>query len=450
MEKETFRTFREQAGNQIDEFTLESKLKMIAFQDQIFEAKRKLSASENRLADLQKKLDNYLQNKEHQLAEVTFTAHMNAQRIEAQARSQTESIIMQIDEELRCKQQDLRLLQNRNHAYLQEMNVLLDDSDNQANPAIIKVVEDSIKVIADQSLVEEQAEIETAMAPAAEAAEIKNIELLSPEPLEDYQTIEKETDTSLSTAPRLKKSTRWRARAKAVAPKENDEAVNIMATAGAPEIIAISSELPAQGLAEVVNNDSIPVIILDKPPDMAKEQEVLAPVARAEEISEKMRLDAFVDLRYYDNGEGKKQLQHHALQVTIEVDVPETSYSVRYTKVSSDFVSALLRYDNVVLNDIFPFNIIAPDLQNIAIYFFNYIEDILALADLGLHSLTVVEIPDVYIQIKSRNKSFDHLVHQDEDMYRNLRESIQPCVEPEGPAPSPFKERLNRLLGKRY
>lgn len=448
MEKETFRTFREQAGNQIDEFTLESKLKMIAFQDQIFEAKRKLTASENRLADLQKKLDNYLQNKEHQLAEVTFTAHMNAQRIEAQARSQTESIIMQIDEELRRKQQDLRLLQNKNHAYLQEINVLLDESDSKADPAIIKVVEDSIQEITGQSRVEEHAEIDAAKAPESETAEIKNIELPPPGPIEDEPTKENRTDTSESTAPRLRKSARWRARAKVAAPEEKDASFNSLATIGAPEITAVPAEPPDQSLAEVIN-DGIAAIILDKPHDMAKEQQVVAPVARSEDISEKMRLDAFIDLRYYDNMEGKKQLQHHALQVTIEVAVPETSYSVRYTKVSSDFVSALLRYDNVVLNDIFPFNIIGPDLQNIAMYFFNYIEDILSLADLDLYSLTVVEIPDVYIQIKSRNKSFDHLLHHDEDIFRNLRETMLPCVEPEPDDTSDFRGRLNRLLKKR-
>lgn len=448
MEKDSFRTFRKETSNEIDEFTLENKLKMIAFQDEIFEARRKLKSSENRLADLQKKLDNYLQNKEHQLAEINITAHMNAQRIEAQARSRTDLIIMEIDEELRFKQQELKRLQDKNRAYLQTVTEPQDLSVDQSEELIQPIVE---------AFAQEDRELSTpaSLPPEAVIAEQKAEIATEASSLEEEQPSSPGRRTEIT--PKHRRRVKKTAREVGIQPPIVEIAPDQIGASLADQLDQVTAVVGDEqilgqkpGVSLPVTEPGLPAIGAElAPAGYITSQEAPAPVAGVEDVNEKMRLDAFVDVRYYDPSKSQGQLEQHALQVAVEVDVPEDTYSVRYTKVSSDIVSALLHFDNVTLNDVFPFNIIEPNLPNIAMYFYNLLEDILSLMDLGLSSIAILEIPDVHIQVKVRNTGFDNLLHRDEDIYRNLRETMLPCVEPEPDDTNDFRGRLNRLLKKR-
>ncbi|HRY12453.1 MAG TPA: hypothetical protein P5309_02670, partial [Syntrophomonadaceae bacterium] len=184
-------------------------------------------------------------------------------------------------------------------------------------------------------------------------------------------------------------------------------------------------------------------------PEPEPEQILVPPAAKQVEINERMQLDAFIDVRYFNDITGTKELYHHALQITIEVDVPADNYSVRYTKVSSDVVSTLMKYDNVVLNDLFPFNFIAPNPNSIATYFFNLLDDMLQIMDLRLHKMTMTEFPDMCIVVDQRNTAFDNMLHKGDDLFEDIRNSLPACVEAEPRESSPIKGTLSKLLKKR-
>ncbi|MDD4172096.1 MAG: hypothetical protein PHQ94_07645, partial [Syntrophomonas sp.] len=231
------------------------------------------------------------------------------------------------------------------------------------------------------------------------------------------------------------------------------------ATEAAEYPVKTNDRIPATEAAEgpVKNNEHVPTASQDSFPEYSRDelQPDFSPdfayyqAANQVEPNEKMRLDAFVDARYYNMVDGHKQMEHHALQVTIEVEVPADNYSVRYTKVSSDVVSTLLNYDNVILNDIFPFNVIEPNPQNIAMYFYSCLDDMLSLMDLNLHTLTVLELPDLQIKLTTRNTKLDSFLHQGEDLLGDIRETLLPCVETEPEEVYPLKGRLNKILKRR-
>jgi hypothetical protein len=157
-----------------------------------------------------------------------------------------------------------------------------------------------------------------------------------------------------------------------------------------------------------------------------------------------MRLDAFVDASYFVNVSGQKQMQNHALQVIVDIEVPSNNYSVSYTKVSSNVVSNMMRYDSVTLNNVFPFDIIEPNLQNIAGYFYNYLEETLTIMDLNLKAITLVELPDLRIKINSRNADIDNLLYHSNDELASIRDAL--AVNPEPDEDAGIKGKLNRML----
>ena len=434
-----------EANSEIDQIAIDYKLKLIAFQDGIFQSRKKLQDSDKRMADLQKKLDEYVRNKENQIAEVIFTAHMNAQRIEAQARSQTEYFILEMEEEIRRKQKEMELLQKKTSRFVNDIRP--DDSNDHDNIVHLQIVQNNVDALKEQ----------------VETAKTADVPL---EKEEQVLTTEK-TDQPLASKKRrlvVKKSGQARAKKESAfaneildSPIETKDQVPAMKAAEGPvkNIDRVSSIEAAEG--PVKNNEHVPTASQDRSPESSQDE--LLPdyspdlayyqAANQVEPNEKMRLDAFVDARYYNMVDGHKQMEHHALQVTIEVEVPTDNYSVRYTKVSSDVVSTLLNYDNVILNDIFPFNVIEPNPQNIAMYFYSCLDDMLSLMDLNLHTLTVLELPDLQIKLDTRNTKLDSFLHQGEDLLGDIRETLLPCVETEPEELYPLKGRLNKILKRR-
>jgi 6-pyruvoyl-tetrahydropterin synthase len=179
--------------------------------------------------------------------------------------------------------------------------------------------------------------------------------------------------------------------------------------------------------------------------DIPEEKPEITEVELSESI---MHLDAFVDARRYETIDASNQLIHnHRWQVRVEVEVPMDNHEfVGYGKVSSAVTSTLLRYDDVVLNDVFPFNLIEPRPENVARYFYNCLEDTLTLIDLHLNQISLWENQTLIKQVQTRNTQFDDLL-RGEDILKDIRETLS-AREQEQPDIS-FKEMLGNIFKTR-
>lgn len=103
----------------------EQEQQVEALKAEIFQARRKLEESEARLAELQRKLDEYV-GRERQIAEIMIAAQVNAQKTEAQARARAEVLLQETDEELRLRQQEMELLRMKAQAFKDDLLGRLD------------------------------------------------------------------------------------------------------------------------------------------------------------------------------------------------------------------------------------------------------------------------------------------------------------------------------------
>jgi hypothetical protein len=424
--------------NEIDETAVEYKLKLIAFQDEIYQARKKLADSEKRMGDLKKKLEEYVQNKENQIAEVMLTANMNAQRIEVQARNNIHYIMEEMNEELKRGQKELDLLQAKNQRFKQEFNIPLDQIsvlDNVSDPGKSnsrdlgdakpgKVVNlpssDRLEAIKTEEAAPPIVNQENAGAAVGDTPEsIVNIK-------EDSKS-----DKDLADITRNDNT-----------PPENKRVRKFKRRKTEPEMDKVSAV--NNGLAQSSQQATPEKPALNNPPLETVPKANRENDENHSEPNERMRLDAFVDARYFVNVSGQKQMQNHALQVIVDIEVPSNNYSVSYTKVSSNVVSNMMRYDSVTLNNVFPFDIIEPNLQNIAGYFYNYLEETLTIMDLNLKAITLVELPDLRIKINSRNADIDNLLYHSNDELASIRDAL--AVNPEPDEDAGIKGKLNRML----
>ncbi len=445
--------------NDFDNLSVEYKLKLIAYQDEIFRAKKKLQESDVRMNDLQNKLDNYLRNKENQLAEIMFTAHTNAQRIENQARAQIQFYLDEMEMELQRKQREIELIEQKTSAFDQALITPSEPLAEADRSARLTVLEGS----------------------GGENEPTRKIEKLAVSPEETLPTAKKRLVSSKKAKP-AKSIEKVEPPAKVPKPKaeKNETTDRLEEAAPAMDLVAETTietgealidtadqEVVLEPIDQLESEDMEPVSAAEIQPEDVDEPEsdevgmaedeleeepitkAAAPAAQAE-ANERMQLDAFIDVRYFTDESGSKQINHHALQVTVEVEVPADNYSVRYTKVSSDVVSTLMKYDNAILNDIYPFTFVAPNPNSIATYFFNLLDDMLSMMDLKLYSMTIVEFPDMCIKVDKRNTAFDNMLHKDKDMFEDIRKSLPACVESEPKDNSPLTGRLSKLLKREF
>jgi hypothetical protein len=82
-----------------------------------------------------------------------------------------------------------------------------------------------------------------------------------------------------------------------------------------------------------------------------------------------------------------------------------------------------MRYDAVLLNEVFPFNLIEPSMGNAAMYFYNCLEDTLTLMDLVLKEISLGETPDLSQRVSTRNTDMDGL-HYQEGILQDLRKKL--------------------------
>lgn len=146
---------------------------------------------------------------------------------------------------------------------------------------------------------------------------------------------------------------------------------------------------------------------------------------QAEESNSIMKFNADVEVKYFENSEGSSgQIYDHDWQVKVEVEVPlENDNFVGFGKVSSAVMSTLMRYDKIVLNDVYPFNIIEPNPENIAMYFYNCLDDVLSLLDIILKEITFAE-NNMCMKFNKRNTDFDLLLQGGEFFFDDIRDKL--------------------------
>lgn len=129
-----------------------------------------------------------------------------------------------------------------------------------------------------------------------------------------------------------------------------------------------------------------------------------------------MELVAFVNARHFVKfGKKAGPVHAHSWQAEIEIRVPpEDAETTEFAKVSKVVTTALAPYENVILNQVYPFNLIHPTTENMAMFFYNLLEDALRKINLGLARLMLWENPTKGIEVAKRNIQFDTLSPVDE------------------------------------
>jgi 6-pyruvoyl-tetrahydropterin synthase len=142
-----------------------------------------------------------------------------------------------------------------------------------------------------------------------------------------------------------------------------------------------------------------------------------------EQNESKIHLDVFVDARYFaSDGVQIGQIQKHSWQVKIKVEVPSDNHEFAgYGKASAAVTSTLQRFDNIVLNEVYPFDIIEPNTENIAMYFYNCLQDTVSMMDLILEEISLWEKQTLIMQVNSRNKEFDDILQRGDDILQDIR-----------------------------
>lgn len=125
-----------------------------------------------------------------------------------------------------------------------------------------------------------------------------------------------------------------------------------------------------------------------------------------------MKLVGFVNARHFVVFNGEAGPVHaHSWQVETEVDIPrEVGKTIEFSRVSQAVSAALVPYENTVLNQVHPFDLIQPTTENIAMYFFNRVYEHLAELGLSLHQLNLWETPTRGIQVNNYNLALDEQI----------------------------------------
>ncbi|MCX5780052.1 MAG: hypothetical protein NTV45_04405 [Firmicutes bacterium] len=126
MVRPLFGSHAKETDTEINMFAAEQLRKINALQSEITQAQAQLANSEACMIELQKKLEDY-QSKERQISDVMIMAQINAQQIEAAARSKAAIVLQETEEELWRKNQELELLRLKTIHFKQEIKARLNE-----------------------------------------------------------------------------------------------------------------------------------------------------------------------------------------------------------------------------------------------------------------------------------------------------------------------------------
>jgi 6-pyruvoyl-tetrahydropterin synthase len=158
-----------------------------------------------------------------------------------------------------------------------------------------------------------------------------------------------------------------------------------------------------------------------------------------------MELDVFIDSRHCQSfGNITVPVHKHRWQVRMKLAETgdDSPVVVRYSKVLAAVTSTLQPFDGVILNEVYPFNIIEPTHDNIAMYFYNILEDTLAMMDLKLLEMSMWEDHDLVKLITQRNSKLGELL-RGEDILKAMRHDLPETVKSKR---NPIKGKLVQIL----
>ncbi|MEW5920721.1 MAG: 6-pyruvoyl-tetrahydropterin synthase-related protein [Bacillota bacterium] len=124
-----------------------------------------------------------------------------------------------------------------------------------------------------------------------------------------------------------------------------------------------------------------------------------------------IQLVSFLNARHYVVfGEKQGPVHAHSWQVHIKIKIPaEKSEQIPFANIMEAINSVITCYEKTVLNEQYPFNIVQPTTENMAMVFFNRFEDIFRDFGLVLGNLAVWETPTKGIEVTRRNPEFDNI-----------------------------------------
>ncbi|MCX5780053.1 MAG: 6-carboxytetrahydropterin synthase [Firmicutes bacterium] len=129
-----------------------------------------------------------------------------------------------------------------------------------------------------------------------------------------------------------------------------------------------------------------------------------------------MSFDIFLDGQHLETIDGLPGHMHkHWWQVKIEVTVPPPNCQAQYSSVLAALTATLMRFDDVLIDEVFPFTLIEPNMENISMYFYNCLEDNLNLMGLILKQITLLEHTYCEKKVSTRNVEFDALLKYGRD-----------------------------------
>jgi len=164
------------------------------------------------------------------------------------------------------------------------------------------------------------------------------------------------------------------------------------------------------------------------------------------ENSSIMHLDVFLDARHFHFVDPwNKQDHRHRWQVKVQVEVPRDA-AVAYSQLLSAVTSTLLKYDDVLLNEVFPFDHIDPSHENVAGYFFNCLEDMVGAKGLRMVEVGLWEKQNLVLQVHARNGDIDAVLRGEHDL-NQIRENLY--NESSADAETSFRKMLGMMFKNR-
>lgn len=129
-----------------------------------------------------------------------------------------------------------------------------------------------------------------------------------------------------------------------------------------------------------------------------------------------IKMVSFLNARHFVILKGNAGPVHaHSWQVQINAKVnSDNPEFVAFSRVIDAIKTVFVQYENTVINEIYPFTIIQPTTENIALYFYNRLQDNLAELGLILELISVWETPTRGIEVTKRYTQFDHLLQKAE------------------------------------
>ena len=237
----------------------------------------------------------------------------------------------------------------------------------------------------------------------------------------DVTTPARETAAAV-TAPAQEKADNVAAPAQKTAAAATAPAAETAAAATAPvQETAADVTAPAQEKADNANapaQEKEPAKAAALPQEPEAGETTAVPELHLTAINDSdpslLGLEMPVQFSFYAGEDRQPQaLRCHEWLIKMIIKIPEDNFQfVPDGDGARDIQSILLRYNQAVLNDMYPFDIVTPSRPNIGMYFYNCLEDNLSTMHLLLREISIWENNSQLLKVTYRNKVLDELLNR--------------------------------------